>query len=432
MKTRERGNLVLVGIGVITIICLVMCCITPLQAQSGKEDFPIIIGVAEPLGAAHGQDVLRCVQLAAEEINAKGGVRFGGKQHKVKVVSTDTREHEPGMPVHDALAAIEKLIIDHKPHFIIGGYRSEVCLAVFDLIAKYKIPYLTSIVMTPKFDEKVAAEPEKYKYMFRIGGTSTSVAEMFRNIIDELRTTYGLKKISFNVADVLAWRTVVEQLMPFVKQTGWEVTDYSRFPLGSSDFSSAINKAKVTNTDVMFSLYDVVEEGSLLTKQAYRLKSKALLIGFIEVTIAEMSGKTLKNEVDGIVNMLQEAGNAPVKAILKSVEFQNKYGKRWGEDLRQRMCGHGPSPTYDATFYVCNAIERAGGVDNMDAVVKEIERTSFDGTSGKVIFNKTHSVIYGFDPKKESIGAMFQWQNGKRVMVFPQTIAESHIKLKSK
>ena len=44
-----------------------------------------------------------------EEINAQGGVSVGGKKMPFRVEVIDTRDLEPGVPVSDALMAVEKL-----------------------------------------------------------------------------------------------------------------------------------------------------------------------------------------------------------------------------------------------------------------------------------------------------------------------------------
>ena len=88
---------------------------------------PIIIGVPTSLYTPFGRDGLNAVNLAVEEINAKGGVSVAGVKRPFKVVTADTRGGEPGTPVHDALMAYEKLIMGKKPHaIVIGAFRSEV------------------------------------------------------------------------------------------------------------------------------------------------------------------------------------------------------------------------------------------------------------------------------------------------------------------
>ena len=82
---------------------------------------PIVIGVPTALGSIEGKDGWMAVQMAVEEINAKGGVKVGKEKRMLAAYSIDTREHEPGIPVHDALTAVEKLILEKKPHAILLG-----------------------------------------------------------------------------------------------------------------------------------------------------------------------------------------------------------------------------------------------------------------------------------------------------------------------
>jgi branched-chain amino acid transport system substrate-binding protein len=84
----------------------------------------------------------------------------------------DTRDLEPGVPVSEALLAVEKLILDKKADFIVGGpVRSEAALAAMPLLSKYKkVSILTSGVLTPKYHAMVAEQYDKFKYCFRIHG----------------------------------------------------------------------------------------------------------------------------------------------------------------------------------------------------------------------------------------------------------------------
>ena len=56
----------------------------------------IVIGVPTSLGFLEGKEAHKVVQMAASEINAKGGVNVGGTKMKLKVVATDLRDAAPG------------------------------------------------------------------------------------------------------------------------------------------------------------------------------------------------------------------------------------------------------------------------------------------------------------------------------------------------
>ena len=52
--------------------------------------------------------------------------------------------------------------------------------------------------------------------------------------------------------------------------------------------------------------------------------------GFISPIACENAWKVFEGEVDGFINMVYEVGPIPVKAVPKSVAFNENYGKRYG------------------------------------------------------------------------------------------------------
>ena len=99
---------------------------------------PIVLGVPISRGYPDGVDAERGITLAVEEINAKGGVNVAGTMRPLKLEISDTRDLEPGVPVAEALLAVERLIIEKKANFIVGGpIRSEGALAAMDVLSKH-------------------------------------------------------------------------------------------------------------------------------------------------------------------------------------------------------------------------------------------------------------------------------------------------------
>src|SRR5580765_6787548 len=80
------------------------------KGSDSARDAAIVLGVPTALGTIEGQDSLRAAQLAVSEINAAGGLEVAGVKRKLEIASIDTREAEAGLPVNDALAAMEKLV----------------------------------------------------------------------------------------------------------------------------------------------------------------------------------------------------------------------------------------------------------------------------------------------------------------------------------
>ncbi len=107
------------------LVALLFGAVATLMAQK-----PIIIGAPLATAFLYGWDAERGIKLAVDEINAAGGVKVGDEKRPFQVEVIDTRDLEPGVPVSEALLALEKLILEKKADFIIGGpVRSEAALA---------------------------------------------------------------------------------------------------------------------------------------------------------------------------------------------------------------------------------------------------------------------------------------------------------------
>ncbi len=394
-----------------------------------KPGDPIVIGIPTALGAIEGRDGWMAIQMAVEEINAKGGVQVGSTKHLLKAYSIDTREHEPGIPVHDALTAAEKLILERKPHAIaLGNFRSEVLLSSMDLISKYRLPYVCSIAMTPLMQKKVTEEYEKYKYIFRNCLNAPYLGMYLGGVMGLIRKDYGFNKAYIITQDVLWAKATGGGVEKWFKGNNWEVTAFDTYATGSSDFSPSLIKARAQKSQVIVPIFDMPQSGILL-KQARAMQIPALMAGFISPVACENGWKVFEGEVDGFINMIYEVGPIPVKAVPKSVEFNNNYGKKWGEKARTELSGHGPAPSYDSIYILANAFERAKSVEP-DAVVKALEQTDMMGAIGRIKFGKDHQVIFGSNPKETALGVGFQWvKPGKRVVVFPEGAAEAKIQL---
>ena len=168
------------------VVVFVTSLVFPLSGWSADAK-PIVIGVPSSLKTLEASEGLKAIILATEEINAAGGVAIGGAKRPFKVESIDTRGGEPGVPISDALMAIEKLFLEKKPDAVVlGPFRSEVLLAAMDVYSKYKMVGI-NVAMTPKFVEKYKSDKEKYKYCFRMLNARYVVGYL-------MRTMAGLKK----------------------------------------------------------------------------------------------------------------------------------------------------------------------------------------------------------------------------------------------
>ncbi len=417
MKTRH--------VTLLTIILSLALLLAPgSQALAEK---PIIIGCPLSTAYVYGWDAERAITLAVEEINAKGGVKVGGKMRPFKIEVLDTRDLEPGVPVSEALLAVEKLILDKKADFLIGGpVRSEAALAAMPLISKYKkVTIVTTGVLSPKYHAMVAQKYDKYKYCFRIHGEAKWLIKEILTCLLEIKQKYGLDKVFIMVQDVAHARAAGKILKKVASKKGFDITGLEIYPTGTTDFSMGLVKAKKTGSQVL-SLWMDMPESAILLKQWYDMKIPALPFGST-LAAAEQPGfwKATNGKGAYCLANVVNAGNAPSEATPWTMKFYNAYAKRWGVAPE----GLGCSSSYMAVYVLKDAIERAGSLDP-DKVVAAMEKTDIMGVYGRLRFDpKSHQVIPSFDPKEGAVGSIVQWQDGKRVVVFPKSIAQGQIEL---
>jgi len=417
MKTRQCR--------IFLIFLVVMLLILPAQQVLAAK--PIVLGCPLSTAFLYGWDAERGFKLAVDEINAKGGVDVGGKKRMLKVEVIDTRDLEPGVPVSEALLAVEKLILDKKADFILGGpVRSEAALAAMSLLNKYKkVSIVTTGVLTPKYHAMVAKEYDKYKYCFRIHGEAKNlVGEMFANF-GELKEKYGFNNLFIIAQDVSHARGAAKVMKAVAEKKGWNVTGVEIYPTGATDFSMGLLKAKKTNSEII-NIWMDMPESAILLKQWYELKIPALPFGST-LAAAEQPGfwKATDGKGEYTLCNVVNAGNAPSNATPWTMKFYDAYTKKWGVEPE----GLGTSSSYMAVYVLRDAIERAGSLDP-DKVISELEKTDVMGVYGRLRFDpKSHQVIPSSDPKEGAVGSILQWQDGKRVVVYPKSIATGEILL---
>lgn len=390
----------------------------------------ITIAVPTSLGFLEGKESLKAVQLAVSEINAKGGVKVGGDRRLFKITDIDIRDAAPGVPVPEALLGLEKIILEQKPTaIVVGPFRSEALMAGMDIIAKYKVPMLGTIAMSPGSEKKLKEDPSKYKYVFRTCLNAVYLVKYLAGTMALVNKEFGFDKVYMLHQDV-AWARATAE---FVKQmyfdkAGWTVLGAEAYPTGTSDFSSALMKARASGAQVIMPVFDMPQSG-ILVKQWKSMKVPALMAGFISPLAGSEAWDTFDKKIGGAVNSIFELGSAiSSDKVPASVTFCDTYRKTFEKPMQ---AGHGPAPSYESVYILAEAIERAGSLEP-DALVAALEKTDRKGVMGRIRFDEGHQAVFGNDPSETAVGCIFQWtDDGRRVIVFPESIAEAKIQLPS-
>jgi branched-chain amino acid transport system substrate-binding protein len=387
---------------------------------------PILIGIPTSLMHIDGKECRQAVELAVEEINAKGGVKVGNAKRLLKTEAIDTRDSSPGVPVSEVLLGIEKIITEKKVNaIVVGPFRSEALLAAMDILAKYKMPMLGTIAMSPQSEVRIKEQPDKYKYVFRVCLNARYLVGYLVQTLGFMKKDFGTNKLFFLHQDVLWAKATAEGVSKLAaEKLGYEVVGTQAFPTGTSDFSAGLAKARISKAQVIMPIFDMDQSG-ILPKQWQSMRIPSMLAGFISPMAGPGAWKTFEGKIGGTINVNFEFGSAicPVK-YEPAMKFCEAYAKKFGVPLEG---GHGAAPSYDAVYILAEAIERAGTLDP-DKLVEELKKTDRPGVIGRIKFDDGNQVIYGDDPTKTACAAVAQWTaDGKRHIVFPEAVADGKI-----
>lgn len=396
-----------------------------VPAERGAK--PIIIGAPLSTQYLYGWDAQRGMVLAIEEINARGGVGVGGARRPFKLEVLDTRDLEPGVPLSEALLVVEKLILEKQADVLLGGpVRSEAAMAAMDLIAKYrKVSILTTGVLTPAYHRRIADNYSKYKYLFRITSEAGQLAKEAIDLFENIRAAHGFDRIFVMIQDVAHARAIASLVGKSLEQRGWKVLGSEVYPTGALDYSTGLLKARDQKAQIIFVWMDHPEI-AILVKQWYDLKVPVLPVAGISSAVEQPGAwAATGGAVAYWVSSPANAGNAPSNASAATMKFYKAYTNRWLVEPE----GYGTSSSYVGVQVLADAIRRAGSLDS-DRLVAALEKTDMMSVYGRIRFDpKSHQVIPSYDPKEGAVGTWFQWQNGKRVVVWPQTIEMGKIQI---
>ncbi len=377
----------------------------------------IKIGVIGPMQFLQGKGHWNGAVMAADEINARGGVKVGDKKMKIELVKADSNEF---LNVTDATNAMERLLTRDKVDFVVGGFRSEAVLAMQDIAMDYKKIFIGTGAAHPELCTRVAQDYETYKYFFR--GTPFNSKFLVRTAFIQMATVGAILKKSLNipkirvavVAEKAMW---ADPLIPaakgFIPKLGMEISGIWRPSAVATDVMAELSAIQRADTQLILTFFSS-SVGIPFARQAGELKIPAAQVG-INVE-AQKDGFWQATQGQGNYVMTLNTYNPDVEVNELTKPFMDNYIKKFGE-----------SPTYTADTYaaikytIVPVIEMTGTL-NADRLVKVMEVREYMVPSGKVGYMKDEQGRHLHDLKwgpgyLTSLGV--QWQDGKQVGVWP-------------
>ncbi len=223
-----------------------------LAGSANADD--IKIGLDQPLTgafAASGNYVVNGAKIAADEINAKGGI-LGSK---LDLVIEDNKSNPT-----EAASVAEKLIDrDHVP-VMMGAWGSSLTLAVMPKLMQYHVPMLVETSSASKITRQ--GNP----YIFRISPPSWVEAKMFEKFLPDLK----IKKADFLAINNDWGRGTIDDFSKMFSQHGVAVGLKETMGEDDQDLGAQLAKIKASDSDTVI-VTTYVDQLTLVLKQAASL-----------------------------------------------------------------------------------------------------------------------------------------------------------------
>ncbi len=335
------------------------------QQQSENE---IRVGVVASMtgpASTTGKDIWQSAVLAAEEINADGGVFVQdlNRQVPIRLIQGDDESTREG-----GLKAVSKLITQDDVDLLVGGFSSAVVLAHQSIVADHRVPYIISGASSTAVSARDDIDTQYMFYHRPNTDDSSGVATLF--IGDVLRPAINAK---FNFPDDRPLRlAIIYQDSPYGKghlsaihntieahDLNIEVVAEESFKMGESDFRTILTSVKAARPDAVYAV-TFLNEQIPLVQQARR----DVGLDTIFLTIEPNDDPDYYSGVGryGEFSMLESrfspyaAPKGPTGSAIS--EFVDKFNARWGG-----FPGMMGAATYESIYIAAQAIENAGTLD---------------------------------------------------------------------
>jgi branched-chain amino acid transport system substrate-binding protein len=372
---------------------------------------PIKIGVIAEAQAIAGASIPQAAQLAADEINAKGGING----RKVVIVTYD--DHSSAS---DAVRAFQRAVSEDHVNAVIASYVSEVVLALEPWSARLKTVMVTPGAASDEITANIKKDYNRLKYTFHGYLRSSSLSDLVCDAGKDMLVDQLKMKTAVIMSEDAAWTQPLDaEYEKCLPKIGLKVVDHIRFSPDTTDFTPIFNKIESDKPDVIIT--GISHVGVQPTVQ---WKNQQVPIPMFGVS-SQATNATFWNDTNGATaGVLFQAISGPGVAVTpKTIPFVEAFTKKFGQ--APSYCGY---TAYDEVYYLADAIRRAGS-DDEAKLVTALEKTDYVGTIGRVQFlgeNSAHP--HGLVTGEGAIQGLFlQWQNGNQVNLWPAKLANGKL-----
>ncbi|ANE80942.1 urea ABC transporter substrate-binding protein [Mycobacterium adipatum] len=304
------------------------------------------------------------IKLAVDEINAAGGVL----DKQIQIVGEDGAS-EPTVFAEKA----EKLISSDCVAAVFGGWTSSSRKAMLPVFESNN-----ALLYYPVQYEGL----ESSKNIFYTGATTN---QQIVPALDYLKEK-GTKSLYLVGSDYVFPQTANRIIKAYAAANGMEIKGEDYTPLGSTDFSTIVNKVRTADADAVFNTLN--GDSNVAFFREYKnvgLTPQAMPVVSVSIAEEEVGGIGVQNITDQLTawNYYQTI-DTPVNNA-----FVAAYKKAYGEN---KPTSDPMEAAYVSVYLWKNTVEKAGSFD-VKAIQENAGGVSFDAPEGKVTIDGENNHI---------------------------------------
>ena len=372
------------------------------------------IGCSFPLTgpvASDGEQMKNGVTLAAEEINAAGGI--AGAKIKLSILDTDV--FDPAK----IKTSLQKHIND-KVDALYEGYFIQ-WPASMDIKANYGAPALnasTSIAQVTQINSDA-----KYQNIIQIDPPESYYGLGFPGFLNNLKKTTKWKPANNEIfiveGDSVYSQTISKTCQQAAGKAGWKIKGVIKVVTGAADYSPSAKAAKNSGAAVVMNTHYAPIDLAKWTKSWAANPGKSLVYlqyGPSIPAFLQLAGKAANGITWATVTGVY---NDPVGKI-----FRDAYQAKFNTSAGFSNSGSG----YDAVNMLARAWAFTGDGQNYKANIAQLRSMIHRGVNGGYWLRKNAGLAYPAQTKDPGLGQahlFFQIQNGKQRIIQPAPYIET-------
>lgn len=379
---------------IVSMLCgLVVALMVVAPVQAGEVKFGVAEALTGPVGK-HGVPIKNGIVLAAEEINARGGVN-GDKL--VLIIEDEQAKKVEGMNV------VKKFIFQDRVVGIIGPTTSGSFFAAAPIANQAQVPIMGTSTTASDISQ---IGP----WIFR---SAVMEADILPITVREAVKKFNIKKVAVMYGNDEAFtKSGYDVFKQVLEDQKIPVTDTQTFAKGDVDFRAQLTKIKSTNPDaIVCSAY--IEEVANIINQARSLGITVPFIGgngFNSPKLFELAKTTSENSVMG-------SPWAAESSSKKTQDFIAAYTKKYGGEPDQ-FAAQG----YDGVYIMAEALKAVKLTGDLKkdrkALRDALPGVKIEGATGPFAFRKAVSKKggeVGYDAQQKA--HIFIAKGGKYVLM---------------